>query len=546
MAFLEALFMKEGLATGVLPGQWRDRSTAEYFVFESNFGILQLRRRISYPQAFAYTQGSTLCFGYGAQALGYRVLSKPLHDVTEDLFYEQEFLYAEVDLAGRTVKLQRDARCTLPIFVSEDTRQIALTSEYERAAVLVQERERSADFRCVLQASLGLQSHWRTLLAQVRCVYDRARLTYQSGRMSITEPPDGSLATKIRSRNSNPREFRERLNATLENYQRRYAPEGNIACLLSAGSDSSVLCGYYADSGVEFEGVSFRYPAEYGVSQAEKLKDLSERFQFRDHALPLDPTVDFPLASIVMQGMLRPYYHAQNVYQYPTLRTLEHYKAKGTTALFNGIGGDELFESVGAKSLVTKCVELELKDSQTLPGYFTGVFRAQYEHMKHTAVDDYRPVTLQSYSVVKCGFYIPDVHFTYDIWPVSPLADPKLYAYCQRLPLNFRRNKKILRAYMKAYGYPSSVHAPAVNEDFEPFLDGAIRQQLLPWIRNFFRRGSVLADSGLIDPTILLHDCEQVESGMDGRAQAAFNLLFVTNVEINLQAVGISRVRTES
>jgi hypothetical protein len=69
--FLEALFLYREDSHS--EDHWQDNSTSEYFVFESHFGAVRLRKRTTYPYTFAYAYGSQLYLGYGDEETGRRV-----------------------------------------------------------------------------------------------------------------------------------------------------------------------------------------------------------------------------------------------------------------------------------------------------------------------------------------------------------------------------------------------------------------------------------------------------------------------------------------
>lgn len=470
--------------------------------------------------------------GYGERLDGEYCLRRPLVAINEQYYWGKEFLYIEINPKEHTLTLQRDALCILPIFLAEDSRHIVLHSDFACAVASLNQKELVADRLCVIQYLIGSWTHRRTLIQQVQTIYDRARIEIKGMELRIINPPDSCIGTLLKKRTSNPYEFRARLDAVLEIYKKRYAPSNKIQCMLSGGCDSSTIAGYYAHTGMKVHGVTLGYPGSFRESQQSKLRDLEATFGVRSVTYPLRSYADYPFAHAAHIPNWKPFYHRIDPYSRTINDILYHGTEEGLTVQFNGLGGDELFENVRLKHLRSKSDEVQLDG--LLPTFTTACFRRMFQASKAALLQEYTPIPLQAYSMTNYGACMTNGYFDYNIWPVAPLGDPELYAYCQGLPAVYKKNKTILRAYLEAAGFPKSVYQPKHNEHFLPFLQAASRNKLAPHLKRLLN-SSVLAESGLIRPAQVV---EQLDKPDTDQALVATLLLLV--VEANLQALHIT------
>jgi hypothetical protein len=84
------------------------------------------------------------------------------------------------------------------------------------------------------------------------------------------------------------------------------------------------------------------------------------------------------------------------------------------------------------------------------------------------------------------------------IWPISPLADPRLLRFGEQLPFVWRRDKTLLRERLRCAGLPSYVYRPRCPETFSPLMQLGLRQHGLDLARHMLSE-SLLIDTGYID-----------------------------------------------
>lgn len=88
-----------------------------------------------------------------------------------------------------------------------------------------------------------------------------------------------------------------------------------------------------------------------------------------------------------------------------------------------------------------------------------------------TIRDPFQPIpTLLAPSIVQEHLATANTYIERDIWLVSPFHSVELFNYCQSLPVQFRSNKNIFRAYFEASHFPLSLYR-GENEDFGNFFE---------------------------------------------------------------------------
>lgn len=538
--FFEAAFTYSN--HGYSADAWHDESTPDFFVFRSRFGSVRLRKRSTYPTTFAFVNGSILYFGYGERAIGGEISKSDIRTVSEELFYFNEFLYAEVDCSEQHVIVQRDALCTVPIFACAQPHELVLSNKFERVCELADTSNLHVDPITLSEMLTGQSTGNRTLLKEVHIVYDRARIIWHNGEMVQPTPPDSSLLHTVNERDGDAHTFHTFFEAVLDRYRTTYIAEHAIvATELSGGTDSSLINQYLASKHVPLHAGTLLYADAFGASQAEKLDALHTHFGISSYRVPLDSISDYPLASMVRSGTWSPFYHNQELYLESYNRLVTYFASHQATVVFRGIGGDELGENIP-----------ELGALQELPFSARFYKRARPLELWETpALQDYTqtavqttneqpPLTLLSPSVAMAPACGNNQYLDYNIWPIMPLANPALYLYCQSLPIRYRSRKNLLRAYMKALGFPASIYASPVKEHFGHFFYQSVQPNLQQPFEELMHT-SVLAKAGLIDAEVAQKSWASMKiRDFNSPIDHLFALYRLMTIEITLQALTIS------
>lgn len=540
--FLEALFIQ---ATQPVPVDvWQDHSTTEDHVFVSGFGTIALRRRVDYPRTFAYVQGQILKIGYGNRFLAEKIASSSLNSVDEAVFYDDEFMLAILDCSRQTVTIQRDAFSTLPLFSGVQTNQLALSNSYERVCSLLNPTFLEVDNIALTEFMCGFSTHHRTLFKNIRTLYDRVRLNWSHQKYEIIQPIHGSIASIAVGRPGNPRDFLTQLEGTLDKYWLRYSKDNLIGCELSGGMDSSAIVGYFADKNHHIKTVTLQLTGRFGTTQTSKLNNFNERFKIQSSTtVVLDSNEYYPLDFLIKNGLWHPFYHWQITnHALARDKLLVILEKQNVTNLFTGRGGNELCEHIPSPlSVVDEDLARQYaEDKPEIP--WTPTLVDYFQKAVQDSKTQARPsITLLPNSVVSGTMRSNNVYIDRGIWPVSPLADPRLYLYCQSLPIHYRVDRNLMRMYLHARRFPKSIYT-SPNEHFgDNFYDSVSKN--LGHVLEQFMEHSVLDKNGLVEKEIILDLFNKAKNNKSLQsANTLFYILRVLIVEINFQALGVSKI----
>ncbi|HKR81680.1 MAG TPA: asparagine synthase-related protein [Candidatus Saccharimonadales bacterium] len=532
--FLEGTFFRP--QPDVTLKGWNDYSTADYYVFESAAGSLRLRRRGTYPSTFVVCYGPWLYFGYGNQQVAFRALEQPLDKLPESVFYDEEFLCIGVNGDTGDCIIQRDARCTLPLFVGQQPDRLVLCNKYERVCELLDTKSLHLHEYGLTTLLLGAFFDAAPIVKEIDILIDRVRATLFAGKYQKHLPPHGSIIHTVQHRDGEPQEFRKRLEQTFDAHWERYANGAKAGMELSGGFDSSSLYGYYASRGREFYPVSLEYAdASSRNILHDKLNNLQARFGGESHLIPMDVRQDFPLASYVYEGD-RSVFPGEILYQRSLQKMAAYLKGKGVQVVFQGHGGDELFDNVPHYERQDFKTPLFL-ESLKPPLYLTPDF---YRVALATFASSQKPsVPLLSQSAAISGTYSNNAYIDHDIWPVRPLADPRLYLYCQSLDIQYRMNRNIMRAYLHARDFPKAI-INQTSESFDPFFIESVSFGLTAVFTELMQH-SVLAQKGLVNAAMALEQWRTIcaSSSKVEHVSELFKLYCLLVAEINFRQLGL-------
>lgn len=514
--------------------KWSDRSTSDHLLFEAPDCNVSLVRRTSYPRTFAYIKGSVLIFGYGPSEIAETLLATPLDATPEDIFLDNEFLYIAIDWRQKSIVIQADAFNTASVFVGTQQDRCIVTSDFGRTFSLLDQRQCTINKHCVARYLLSQLTYEKTFIDQVQLLYDRKRLQWSPRGTQLWLPPDATMKEYYRNRTGNAREFPQRLEQTLINYWQKYTGGGKGGCELSCGLDSSTVAGFLADQGCQPITATALFPGEYAHTQRQKLNDFLDRFNTTSITVPATHHLDYPWAEVLQGQLKQPFYH-YCPYPYSVFFD-DMYQAladQGVTTIFSGVGGDELFEHVDHRHVMNNTNHAS-KLFMSMPGFGPLVDYITRLNQQPTIQ---RPIPLASHSALTINAG-DDRYLRYGLWAAHPLADPRLYAYMQTVPLQYCVDKLLLRIYAQARRVPKSIYLPVINEDFRD-VDIAVGRQLDQAI-SYTLSDSILVGSGMLDRTPLLKTYGRLKDGAianEGQMSLIFqNFLFA---ELNLRSLGV-------
>jgi len=533
--FLEAVFVHS--AKPVTGGEWRDISTADYYVFESDFGVVRLRKRLAYPMTYAHANGPLLRLGYGDESLGSEIAHTGLADVSEPTFYDDEFLYVEVNSNSQAVIVQRDAFSTLPVFVASLSDRLIMSNHYERVIQLASHEKLHPDMLVIAQYLTKQLTLGKTCFKEVEALYDRTKTLWSGGNLVVSQAPDASVSENVNRQQSDPKQFQQLLEDRLEFYWEKYARGQSAGAELSGGTDSTLINGYLAMNGYHFLPATIGFTGDFAQSQRDKLDDLQRFFGITSKIFPLDHAKDHPLVDVLRGGGIRPFLHNQDLYTHSFTKIADHLAAEGVNVVFRGVAGDELCENNPdlLQSTVEKIRKQFDNNVKDMP-WLTPELKAYLEKALQKEPTR-RSIPLLSPTTVTAPLGAANVYIDRNIWPVSPLADPRLYLYCQSLPIRYRTKKNIIRAYLYAREYPKSIYEPGTNEHFGFFFAESAGRYLQEPFKKLMNN-SVLARMRLIDTEAAMEAWHRANQTKDPDTLFALYSLF--SIEANLQQPGVA------
>jgi hypothetical protein len=463
-------------------------------------------------------------------------MTTPLCDIPEQIFLDDEFLYIVIDSQQQAMTIQTDAYNTVSMFVGSQADRCVITSDFARTFELLDAKRCQVNMLCVTQFLLSQTTHDRTFVESIRLLYDRKRFYWSPTREKQWLPPDASMKSLHHNRIGDARAFVQQLEHTLDRYWKRYVGTAIGGCELSCGLDSSVVAGHFADKGHRPVTASIIMPKAFGYSQRHKLQAFTERFAVESITTPAADSLDYPWVEVLQGHTSKPFYHRSAQPYWSSFDDLHAALAKkGITSFFSGVGGDELFEHVDHRHVMDN-------SSHGSQQFITSrLFSAVAAYASELSAKPGKelPIPLRSHSTVALSGAAGNGYIAHGLWHVSPLADPRLYAYMQTLPLHYFVDKLLLRIYANARRLPRSITLPDVNEDFRHAI---VRDaQRLQEVMSHLLDNSILVKHQLFDRMSLkrLHQKFIAEPDNEDYTTALiFNRILFT--ELNLRSLGFT------
>jgi len=501
------LFKQEGAPAQV---SWQDKSDNQYFRYYSPNALVELRKRSSYPVTYVRVEGDKLFFGYGKR-----------HTGTDETFYNDEYLRGSIDAAVPRLKIQRDEYCTLPIFTSVSENYCLVSDDMEELLKTVPTKLKVNEL-ALSQLLIAPYITKYTLFNGVELLTERQLLDWLPSRPKINI---AKTLPAIKEGTTDPKIFKQVLENVLESYW--YKVSGNqVGFEMSGGIDSATMPAYISHlTGQQLLLGSMGFDNSFKETQNQKFSDFSQLFPSKHLIAPINPKTDYPLSRFFEPELnLQAFYQYQEIYTEVLSRLADLLQINNVEVVFTGIGGDELFEHHVAVPAIDKPI---------IPAYFTKNARNLFKNLKH-----FSPINRRSSLLADSAYFAGQsrnkIYIDRGIWPVAPLADPRLYEYCQGLPLSYKSNKNILRAYHEARGFPKTIYHPVHNEHFGRFFEDSIRINY-DGVLTTLEKQSVLKKRGLLDFSILKNEFDKAKWRESAHEQL-FNIFRLASAELIMQS----------
>ncbi|MCX5205922.1 asparagine synthase C-terminal domain-containing protein [Streptomyces sp. NBC_00237] len=122
------------------------------------------------------------------------------------------------------------------------------------------------------------------------------------------------------------------------------------------------------------------------------------------------------------------------------------------------------------------------------------------------------------------------------LWTLAPFTDPELVRFGQRLPLEWKRDKKLLTERFAARGLPDTVVHPVMRENFGHLMNHAVEQYATGLLRGW-GKDLHLIDLGYLEAAVFHETVERAALGPDEAAPYRTGLFLITAVELALRAL---------
>lgn len=481
------------------------------YVAENETTKIRLKRRSDYPVTYiARKTADAVQFGYGENA-------------TET---DDEFLHCSVDTRGN-VRVIRDVFGTLPLFFAQSQDLFIISNDYNYLIAQLPQKtlSRGSFVNSLIAGNLPPDPY----IEEVRILWPQEILFYDGKKVSVEKtPPKWSLQTE--SHVANPYDFAEGLSTYFDRFIATRLEGQSVAFELSGGLDSATLPQYIAmkRGHTPLLASIILHDPEFQASQSHKINAIKQSTNGTLFTAELDPHRSFPLSRMVLSNDYKPSYQ-ESLYFEPKQTLLRQLQREGVTVISRGIGGDELFSNGTSGMDGTRISEKTVRGFHK-PAYLTPRFHEAFEtYRPKNHPTSHLPVSI-NYVALQNNYYIQ-----HGIWPVSPFVSPSLLQWTRTLPIQYRSNKNILRAYHQAHGFVPEIYNASQNEDFSRFFRECFRVGSYDPLVAKLIPNSVAIREGYVDSDKLLETYSRLKSDPDLYGDDAFALYIWMIGEINAQ-----------
>lgn len=473
----------------------------------------RLKKRSAYPGTFCRKNNDRTVLGYGSE-----------HPKPDD-----EFLHIAIGHNG-DIELQRDHYCTLPLFYGFDRGTFVVSNDYQAVVESLDTLTLSdVGLRRQLFATLDYLGTW---WQEVGIIGERQRLTFKEGEVSIRQPAPRAWTYNDELPDTNPRQFPDILASRFDKFIDSKLSNEVVGFEISGGMDSSFLPLYLAAKGDQRQliGGSLVLPDPERNQQLTKLNDLEHATNLHLRKIYIDPLEHCPLAGYLddTSKYVPPYL---DLYDAGFAQIADYFQTQGVSVLVFGAGGDDLLEHRPRPEH-----NADIRYQEPTPPFYTA--KAAHPLMELSSARTLLPPNTIVGNISHNNTYIER-----DIWPVSPFYDVPLFYFCQGLPVQFRANKNIFRAYYQARDFPASLYR-GTNENFENFTNASWLSAKYAGLIVEIARSPYLEQLGYIDTEIILDGYKNMQQTIPN-CKALFQIYTWIQAELSIRtAVNLGQFKT--
>jgi asparagine synthase (glutamine-hydrolysing) len=445
---------------------------------------------------FARTEGQWFLMvrerlaGIGAQSITEVSVDAERFDqlYRECLMWPLDYVLLEVAQAGHRLKVRSGVYGVAPLYCRANLDQITLS--WDPADLLAPSMAVDMEIasHCLV---LDTVYSARQVCVGVAMLTERASLYVEPGRASYQYPKAAEDTVSLGGLSGE--EVLEEFNHLLQRVvSKRPAASKRIAIQLSGGMDSAAVAGALATTHGALQSGGILLNGACRKSQVSRREHIAGQLGLNDETIEMSsfpPSLD--LYPTGREYQLKEFY----LEAFEALwRTMQ---ARECEWLFTGVGGDELFlprsdELLAADGKIY--VEIRHHAESLLTPRALGVARSLRGFDAPMA-----PMPVSSLLAQAC--HAPHL-LKRGLWPVNPLCDPSLVAFCHRLAPEHRQNRETLHRYLQSRFGKDVFPSGYIKETFVRVLPELIARQASGIAGQL--RECALADLGLVSRDAVL------------------------------------------
>lgn len=402
--------------------------------------------------------------------------SEPDRPVSDDQFHQLyreallwplDYLMIEVARSGCRIKLHAGPLGIAPVYCRTVDNEMAIS--YDFADFL--SRPSTVDLE-IASRRLALHADYsaRQICSGILMLTERSTLYAEPGRVHYRYPSSiAPSSPTLQVQGDNQAIFEELLNRAIS---ARPAQRDRIAVELSGGMDSATVACALGSTYGPVTSLGILLDDDSGNTQAERRNQIVKQLGLRDEAIdieafspildlqPNSARKDYPLAEFYLEAFEELWGKAQR---------------QGRELLFTGLGGDQLFPVYHNEPQPggTHGGAIASEARRRAEGLMTPRARNAAQALNGL---DAPPGPLPASVLASNVCQAPHL-LRHGLWPINPLSDLNLSAYCRHLPLESRRNRETMWQFLHARLGASVFPRDYVKETFAHVLPRRIAEK---------------------------------------------------------------------
>lgn len=425
----------------------------------------------------------------------------------ECMLWPLDYVMVEAAQAGHRLQLRAGALGAAPVYCRVGDDRVAASWDVadligETSAIDMEIASRRLALRSVYSA--------RQLCVGAMLLTERASLYVEPGKANYRypSPSEAPQAAPLPADRDALAEFERRLHRVAS---ARLIGSTKISAELSGGMDSATVAAALAALHGPIASVGILLDGDARDAQIARRKNIVDKLGLDDATVEIaefPPSLDLRPRPGQIAGFYWEYYLEACAASWTSARS------RGCDALFTGIGGDELFPAY--------VDEIPPSSSERGDGAETYAQRL----LTPRAVSAARslsgfdapagPVPATSLLAQACR---APYALRHGLWPVNPLSDPGLVAFCHRLPREYRQERELMRRHLQAHLGDGVFPRGYVKETFAHVIPALIARHADTIAAQL--GDCALADLGIVDRKAALALLDAVASAPTSGSVAA-------------------------